>query len=243
MGLVRNIIIARQFGIGADLDAYYAAFKLPDLLFTVVAGGALATAFIPVFTDVLTHKGLVRAWRLASAITNLAVLIVGVFAVVAAIFAPWLVGTLIAPGFDAAQQAEAAGVMRIVLLSTLIFAVSAIQTGVLHGFKHFLLPALAPVLYPLGIIVGAVWLAPTMGISVVACPGLRVRRRAPRGGSDGTAHSRPGGFPPDTAGHHQSGVAPEPRQRERAGVGLGCDADSRNAYRYRFRIGGISDYV
>jgi putative peptidoglycan lipid II flippase len=168
MGLVRNIIIARQFGIGADLDAYYAAFKLPDLLFTVVAGGALATAFIPVFTDVLTHKGLARAWRLASAITNLAVLIVGVFAVVAAIFAPWLIGTLIAPGFDAAQQAEAAGVMRIVLLSTLIFAVSAVQTGVLHGFKHFLLPALAPVLYPLGIIVGAVWLAPTMGIRGLA---------------------------------------------------------------------------
>ena len=62
MGLLRNVIIARQFGIGADLDAYYASFKLPDLLFTVVAGGALATAFIPVFTDYLA-----RPWPLALA--------------------------------------------------------------------------------------------------------------------------------------------------------------------------------
>jgi len=168
MGLVRNIIIARQFGIGVDLDAYYAAFKLPDLLFTVVAGGALATAFIPVFTDVLANEGRARAWRLASAITNLVVLIVGVFAALAATFAPWLVSTLIAPGFDAIQQAEAVSVMRIVLLSTLIFAVSAVQSGVLHGFKHFLLPALAPILYPLGIIAGAIWLAPTMGIRGLA---------------------------------------------------------------------------
>ena len=52
-GLVRNVVIGRLFGIGADLDAYYAAFKLPDLLFTIVAGGALATAFIPVFADFL----------------------------------------------------------------------------------------------------------------------------------------------------------------------------------------------
>jgi putative peptidoglycan lipid II flippase len=168
MGLVRNMIIARQFGIGADLDAYYAAFKMPDLLFTVVAGGALATAFIPVFTDVLAHAGLARAWRLASAITNLVVMIVGVFAVLAAFFAPWLVRTLIAPGFNAAQQAEVVSVMRIVLLSTLIFAISAVQSGVLHGFKHFLLPALAPVLYPVGIIAGAVWLAPTMGVRGLA---------------------------------------------------------------------------
>ena len=168
MGLVRNIIIARRFGIGADLDAYYAAFKLPDLLFTVVAGGALATAFIPIFTDVLANKGRARAWRLASAITNLVVLIVGAFATLAAIFAPWLVSTLIAPGFDAVQQAEAVSAMRIVLLSTLIFAVSAVQSGVLHGLKQFLLPALAPILYPVGIIAGAVWLAPTMGIRGLA---------------------------------------------------------------------------
>jgi putative peptidoglycan lipid II flippase len=163
MGLLRNIIIARQFGIGADLDAYYAAFKLPDLLFTVVAGGALATAFIPVFADVLNHEGRPMAWRLASSITNLVLLAVGVFAGLAALFAPWLVRTLIAPGFDPPQQKATVEVMRIVLLSTLVFGISSVQGAVLHGFKHFLLPALAPVLYPVGIIAGALWLAPTWG--------------------------------------------------------------------------------
>jgi len=167
-GLVRNVVIARQFGIGADLDAYYAAFKLPDLLFTVVAGGALATAFIPVFAGFLAHNDLKGAWRLASAITNLVVLIVSGLAAVAALLAPWLVRTLIAPGFDAAQQVETVAVMRLVLISTLVFGISAVQSSVLHGFKHFLLPALAPVVYPLGVAAGAVWLAPVWGIRGLA---------------------------------------------------------------------------
>jgi putative peptidoglycan lipid II flippase len=166
VGLVRNIVIARQFGIGADLDAYYAAFKLPDLLFTIVAGGALATAFIPVFAEALAtpQHGRQDAWRLASAITNLVVLTVALLAFLTGLAAPLLVSRLIAPGFDATQQAETVSVMRVVLISTVIFAISAVQGSVLHGFKHFLLPALATALYPLGIIAGALWLAPTMGV-------------------------------------------------------------------------------
>ena len=74
-GLFRNIIVAQEFGIGAALDAYYAAFKLPDLLFAMVAGGALATAFIPIFADFLTDGDRPGAWRLASAITNLVVIV------------------------------------------------------------------------------------------------------------------------------------------------------------------------
>jgi putative peptidoglycan lipid II flippase len=167
-GLLRNVVIARQFGIGAELDAYYAAFKLPDLLFTVVAGGALATAFIPVFTTFLAKDDLEGAWRLASAITNLAVLAVSGLAVAAALLAPWLVRTLVAPGFDAYQQAEVVSIMRLVLISTLVFSVSAVQGSVLNGFKHFLLPALAPVMYPLGIAAGALWLAPVWGIRGLA---------------------------------------------------------------------------
>ena len=178
-GLIRNAIIARQFGIGADLDAYYAAFKLPDLLFTVVAGGALATAFIPVFAGFLAADNREGAWRLASAITNWVVLVAGLLALVVAIAAPWLVRTVIAPGFDPAQAAETAAVMRIVLVSTLIFCVSALQGSILHGFKHFLLPALAPVVYPLGVIVGAVWLAP-LGRARAGC--RRGDRRQPAPG-------------------------------------------------------------
>jgi putative peptidoglycan lipid II flippase len=168
VGLVRNALIARRFGIGADLDAYYAAFKLPDLLFTVVAGGALATAFIPVFAGFLAADDREGAWRLASAITNWVALIAGALALVTALAAPWLVRTVIAPGFSTAQAAETAGVMRIVLVSTFIFCISALQGSILHGFKHFLLPALAPVVYPVGVIIGAVWLAPAWGVTGLA---------------------------------------------------------------------------
>jgi putative peptidoglycan lipid II flippase len=167
-GLARNVVIARQFGIGADLDAYYAAFKVPDLLFTVVAGGALATAFIPVFAAFLADGDRQGAWRLASAITNLVVLVVSALALAAALAAPWLVRTLIAPGFGPAQQAETAVLMRLVLASTLLFGISAVQSSALHGFKHFLLPALAPVVYPLGVTAGALWLAPTWGVRGLA---------------------------------------------------------------------------
>jgi putative peptidoglycan lipid II flippase len=93
-GLARNMVIARQFGIGTDLDAYYAAFKLPDPLFTVVAGGALATAFIPLFMDFLAARDRQGAWRFAAAVVNWAVLITGALAVLTAFLAPWLVRTI-----------------------------------------------------------------------------------------------------------------------------------------------------
>lgn len=167
-GLVRNMVIAAQFGIGADLDAYYAAFKLPDLLFTIVAGGALATAFIPVFADFLAEEDRAGAWRLASAITNIVFIVVSGAALIAGILAPWLVRTVIAPGFSPVEQAQTVQVMRIVLLSTVIFGISAVQGSVLNGFKHFLLPALGAALYPVGITLGALFLAPTLGIAGLA---------------------------------------------------------------------------
>jgi putative peptidoglycan lipid II flippase len=168
VGLLRNMIIGRMFGIGPELDAYYAAFKLPDLLFAIVAGGALATTFIPVFTQFLAAGDREAAWRLASAITNWVVLIISALAVLAGIAAPWLIGTILAPGFSPAQQAVTVSLMRLVLVSTVIFGISAVQTSVLHGFKHFLLPALAPVVYPLGVIAGALWLVPRWGLRGLA---------------------------------------------------------------------------
>lgn len=168
MGLLRNMLIARQFGMGAELDAYYAAFKWPDLLFTIVAGGALTTAFIPVFVQLLATEGAMSAWRLASALTNLVVLATVALAIPTALLAPWLVRFVIAPGFTTQMQDETATLMRLVLLSTVIFGVSSVQTGALHGFKHFWLPALAPVVYPLGTILGALWLVPLWGIRGLA---------------------------------------------------------------------------
>lgn len=163
-GLLRNLVIARRFPLGAELDAYYAAFRLPDLLFTVVAGGALATAFIPVFADYLARDDRLGAWRLAAAITNWVVLIVAIGAVGAGLAAPWLVRVLIAPGFAPSQQAATVTLMRLVLVATVLFGISSVQSSALHGFKHFVLPALAPVVYPLGITAGALWLTPRWGV-------------------------------------------------------------------------------
>lgn len=163
-GLAREMIIGARFGTGVELDAYLAAFRVPDLLFQLVAGGALGSAFIPVFTGRLARRDLAGAWRLFSAVTNLVVILMTFLAALAAALAPWLVRTVLAPGFTPAQQALTAELMRWMLVSTVLFGVSGIAMGVLNSFQHFLLPALAPVLYNLSIIAGAWFLAPTLGV-------------------------------------------------------------------------------
>ena len=163
-GLVREMVIGARFGTSAELDAYLAAFRVPDLLFQLVAGGALGSAFIPVFTGCLTRRDLRGAWRLFSAVTNLVLIIMTALALVAAVIAPLLVSTLLAPGFTPAQQALTVSLMRWMLISTVIFGVSGIMMGVLNSFQHFLLPALSPVLYNLSIIAGAWFLGPEIGV-------------------------------------------------------------------------------
>jgi putative peptidoglycan lipid II flippase len=164
VGLLRERAIAHQFGATAQYDAYVAAFRVPDILFTLVAGGALVSAFLPVFAGLLARDDHEEAWTIASAVTNLVFLVTAVLAALAAVAAPWLIANVIAPGFDPAQQQLCAELMRIILLSTLVFAVSGLQMGVLNAFQHFLTPALAPIAYNLGILAGAIWLAPHMGI-------------------------------------------------------------------------------
>jgi putative peptidoglycan lipid II flippase len=164
IGLVRQSIIARTFGAGEALDAYYAAFKLPDLLLTLIAGGAIATTFIPIFAEHLSQGHTDRAWRLASAALNILLSAMGIVSAIAAVLAPWLVRHLIAPGFDAAGQALTADLLRIVLLSSIVFAASSLVMSVLQAHEHFFLPALADFFYDVGIIGGASFLAPQMGV-------------------------------------------------------------------------------
>lgn len=163
LGLLREIIIARQFGTSAELDAYVTAFRLPDFLFYVVAGGALGSAFIPVFTGYLTREDVPGAWKLASAVINWMVLLLSGLGGLAAILAPWLVATLFSE-FSPDQQALTAELMRWMLVSTVIFGVSGVVMGILNAHQHFLLPALAPIFYNGSIIVAAVVLGPTWGV-------------------------------------------------------------------------------
>jgi len=167
LGLVREMVIARQFGTSLELAAYLAAFRVPDFIFYLIAGGALGSAFIPTFTEYLTAGDETDAWELASAVFNLIGLVLAAAAIVAAIFAP-LLARLIVPGFDPATQALTARLMRVMLIAPIVFGVSGLIMGVLHSHQHFLAPALAPAFYNLCIILAAVFLAPRMGVRALA---------------------------------------------------------------------------
>lgn len=167
-GLLREIIIGTHFGTSADLDAYLAAFRIPDLIFQLVAGGALGSAFIPTFADYWVRGDTSGAWRLFSRTLNLVTLVLVILAALAALFALPLVRWVIAPGFTPEQQVLTARLMRLMLLGTVVFGAGGLVMGALNALQHFLLPALAPVLYNLAIILGALLLAPHIGIYGVA---------------------------------------------------------------------------
>ncbi len=163
-GLAREIIIGAQFGTSAALDSYLAAFRVPDLLFQLVAGGALGSAFIPTFATYLVDDDERGAWLLFSRVLNLVTLALVVMAALGALFAPVLVERIIAPGFTPEQQTLTANLMRWMMVSTVIFGASGLVMAALNALQHFLLPAAAPVVYNLSIILGAWFLAPTMGV-------------------------------------------------------------------------------
>ncbi len=164
LGLTREVIIGNQFGTSRELDAYLAAFRIPDLIFQLIAGGALGSAFIPTFTSYLTHGDEQEAWQLASSVLNIVAVVVTACATLAAIFASQLVAHVVVPGFAPEEQALTAQLMRLMLISPIIFGISGIVMGILNSFQHFLLPALAPAIYNLSIIAGAMFLTPVMGI-------------------------------------------------------------------------------
>ncbi len=163
-GLAREMIIGAQFGTSAELDAYLAAFRVPDLLFQLVAGGALGSAFIPTFATYWVAEDRAGAWLLFSRVLNLMTLLLVVLAGLGAIFAQPLVQYVIAPGFSPDQQALTANLMRWMMVSTVVFGASGLVMGALNALQHFLLPAAAPVVYNSAIILGAWLLAPRMGI-------------------------------------------------------------------------------
>lgn len=163
-GLAREIIIGAQFGTSAQYDAYLAAFRIPDLLFQLAAGGALGSAFIPVFSGYWLKRDKVEAWLLFSRVLNLITLVLLVLSAGAAFFAEPLVRVVLAPGFTPEQQALTASLMQWMLIGTVIFGASGLIMGALNATQHFLAPAAAPVLYNVAIIAAAYLLAPAYGV-------------------------------------------------------------------------------
>jgi putative peptidoglycan lipid II flippase len=165
LGLLRQVVIGRQFGVSAALDAFNVANNLPDLLFALISGGALAIAFIPVLSETLEKDGRQATWDLFSRVANLAFLVTGCAAVAIGVFAGPLVRAQlgVAPGFTPELQSLVADLMRLNLVATLLFSLSGLVIAGLQANQHFLLPAIAPVVYDVGQIFGALILAPEQG--------------------------------------------------------------------------------
>ncbi len=173
LGLLRSVVIADAFGTEAELAAYWVAFRIPDLVFQLLAGATLSAAFIPVFARVRLRESADAAWALASGVLNLISLATFLVASLAFVLAPWLV-PLLAPGLgegsgrEAELDALAVELTRIMLISPIFFGISGMVTGVLNARQHFVAPALAPLLYNASIIMGAVLLAGPMGVRGLA---------------------------------------------------------------------------
>lgn len=168
LGLARQMIVGQLFGTTIAMDAFAAANVVTETLYLVVAGGALASAFIPVFTGLLAREDRSDAWRLASQLANLIFLLIAILSLLTALLAAPLVSRLLAPQMAAEGQVLTAELLRIMLLATVIFSVSGLLMGILNAHQHFLLPAAAPIFYNLGIIGGTLLLAPSLGIHGVA---------------------------------------------------------------------------
>lgn len=140
-GLARTVIIGAIFGASAELDTYLAAFHIPDLLFQLVAGGALGSAFIPTFAGYWAQEDETGAWLLFSRVLNLVTFVLVLLAAIAAWLAPLLVREIIAPGFSPDMQQQTATLMRVMLLGTVVLGAGGLVMGALNAVQHFLLLA------------------------------------------------------------------------------------------------------
>ena len=167
LGLFRDRMLAGKFGAGDTLDIYYAAFKIPDLIYGLLVLGALSAAFVPVFTSLISQERKKEAWRLARTMLSFGILLLSVVSVLLFLFAPILV-KLIVFGYDAQKQAEIVELTRIMLLSPIILGMSGIIGGILNSFKKFFFYSLAPIFYNVGIIIGVLFLTEPFGVRGLA---------------------------------------------------------------------------
>lgn len=165
VGLLRDRLLAATFFGGREwqLDTYFAAFLIPDTMFQLLVIGALSAAFIPIFSQLLSNKQKEDAWYVASASTTVIMVLITLIAIVVAIFA-YPIGRVVAPGFSPDKLSLMANLTRIMIVAQIFFAISSFLSGILQAHQRFLIPAVAPVVYNLGIIIGIVGLTPFIGI-------------------------------------------------------------------------------
>ncbi len=169
LGVFRDRVLASNFGADLELDVYYAAFRVPDLVYNLIVLGALSAGFIPVFVSLIGKEDGTRyvdnseAWNLVNNIFNVVFLLLVAVGVILSIFAPWIM-PLITPGFNPEQTQTVVNMTRILFLSPLLLGLSGVLGGVLQSFRRFVSFSLAPIMYNLGIIFGAWFLADDWGV-------------------------------------------------------------------------------
>ncbi|MBZ0300828.1 MAG: murein biosynthesis integral membrane protein MurJ [Anaerolineae bacterium] len=160
LGLVRTAIINAAFGAGDALDAFVWAQRLPELIFVLVAGGALGSSFIPVYARLRERDDAEEsAWRLASAVMTLSALAAGVLSLLVVLLAPLIVTTVLAPAAAPEVQHLTAALMRIMMVTPFIFSISGLLMGILQAHQLFLLPSIAISMNNIGLMIGALVIA------------------------------------------------------------------------------------
>jgi putative peptidoglycan lipid II flippase len=183
LGLARQQVFAIEFGTTGQMDAFWTAFRMPDAIYNIVAGGLLGSSLIPVFAGYLAQGRRDEAARVASSVMNMMLILLGAFALLVELFAPKIVPLLVADYTPEKQQLVVV-LTRILLIQPIFLGIAGAMMGVLNSYQHFLLPALAPVVYNLSIIAAAIVLGPRMGvpglaIGVVAGALLQIAIQAP----------------------------------------------------------------
>lgn len=162
LGLVRDRILAGTFGAGEELDIYFAAFRVPDFMYSIVIGGAVSAAFVPVFISYFAKRE-EEAWEVARSFFYIILFLLLLLSGLLFIFMPFIV-PFIAPGFTAESKDLVTLMSRIMLLSSIFLGLSAVFSGVLHSLRKFFIYSLAPIFYNVGIIIGALFFTQYWGV-------------------------------------------------------------------------------
>src|SRR5438876_10764261 len=168
LGWLRLSVLGATFGGSPDLDAFIAAFKIPDAIFGLLVAGALASAFIPVFTGYLAREREAEAWHVASSVLNALLVLLVAFSAVMWLLAPIVVPTFVTRFNDPRQIALTVDLTRLMLLSPIFMGLSSLTTGILNSYRQFLSGATAPIVYNLVIILFTLFGWPFLGIHAAA---------------------------------------------------------------------------
>ena len=162
LGLLRDHFLAGKIPT-SELDIYFAAFRIPDLVFNFLILGAISSAFIPVFCGFIEDKKMDEGWKVVNILLNISVILLALSAVLMYFLMPYLT-PLVVPYFTIEKMAEVTKLSRLLMLTPIFFSISYIFSGVLNSYKRFVSYAIAPLIYNLAIIIGILTVSEELGV-------------------------------------------------------------------------------